>query len=204
MDARGPTSPPAPVGRVLVAGAVALVATLAVLRAPPAGVERAVARAGYDLPSASTGALEVVMQAGSRGAIPVVAAVLLVLRRVRPAVAALVGGWLAWAAAVVAKDLVDRARPTAALLERSVREVVEASGYPSSHAAISAALATVVVLGLRLRAGPAAAVAAVAVLTAVARVHLGVHWPLDVVGGAAAGVVAGALAVGLVERWPGR
>ena len=189
-------------GRVAAAGLGVLVATLLLVQSPPADGERAVARAVYDLPSAVTGALEVVMQVGSRAAIAVVAVVLVLLRRVRVAVAVLVGGWLAWVAAIVAKDVVDRGRPTSALLERSVREVVEGAGYPSSHAAISAAVATVLVLGLRLKPLPATAVVVVAALTAVARVHLGVHWPLDVVGGAAIGVVAGAVGVVLVERWP--
>jgi membrane-associated phospholipid phosphatase len=202
VDGGGTTSSAPPPGRVLAAGLAVLAVTLVALRSPPSGWERAAGRAAYDLPSAVTGALEVVMQAGSRAAVPVVAVVLVVLRRVRVAVAALVAGWLAWGAAVLAKDLVDRARPTSTLLGRSVREVVEANGYPSSHAAIAAALATVVVLGLRVRPAAAAALVAVGVVTAVARVHLGVHWPLDVVGGAAIGVAAGAVGVGLVERWP--
>lgn len=192
----------APATGPLVAALVVLVGTVLLVRTPPPAWERAVARAVYELPSVLTGVLEVVMQAGSRGAIAVVAVVLVVLRRVRVAVAVLGGCWLAWLAAIVAKDLVDRARPTSALLERQVREVVEGSGYPSSHAAISAALVTAMVLGLRLRPLPAAVVVAVAVLTAVARVHLGVHWPLDVLGGAALGVAAGAVGLALVERWP--
>jgi membrane-associated phospholipid phosphatase len=191
-----------PAVRALAAALVLFVGTVLLVRTPPSDWERAVARAVYELPTALTDVLEVVMQAGSRGPIAVVAVVLVLLRRARVAVAVLGGGWLAWLAAIVAKDLVDRARPTSALLERQVREVVEGSGYPSSHAAISAALATAVVLGLRLRPLPAAVVVAVAVLTAVARVHLGVHWPLDVLGGAALGVAAGAVGVVLVERWP--
>lgn len=200
MDAGGTTPRSAPATWVLLGALAVLVLTLVLLRSPPAHWERAAARDAYDLPSALTGAFEVVMQAGSRAAIAVVAVVLVVARRVWLAGAALAAGWLAWVAAVAGKDFVDRARPTGALLGRSLREVVEATGYPSSHAAISAALATVVVLGLRLRPLPAAAVAAVALLTAVARVHLGVHWPLDVAGGAAIGVSAGALCVGVVER----
>ena len=42
-------------------------------------------------------------------------------------------------------------------------------------------------------------VIAAAVLTAVGRVHLGVHWGLDVLGGAALGVLAGSLAVMIVK-----
>ncbi len=177
------------------AGLLATAVTLLLVRTPPAGWERPVARAAHDLPSFLTTPLEVVMQLGARPAIAVAAVVLVILRRVRVAVAVLVGGWLAWGAAVLLKDLVDRGRPTVELLDRSVRTVVEGPGYPSSHAAIAAALATAVVLGLRLRPGPAAAVVAGAVLTALARVHVDAHWPLDVLGGGAVGVTAGALAV---------
>jgi membrane-associated phospholipid phosphatase len=192
--------PPVRASRVAAAGLVVTAVTLLLVRTPPAGWEAPVGRAVHDLPTFLTTPLEVVMQLGARAAIPVVAVVLVLLHRVRIAVAALAGAWLAWAAAVLLKDAVDRDRPTVELLGRSVRTVVEGPGYPSSHAAIAAALATVVVLGLRLRPAPAAAVITGAALTALARVHLGAHWPLDVLGGAAVGVTAGALAVAVAER----
>ena len=192
--------PPVRASRVAAAGLLATAVTLLLVRTPPAGWEPPVGRLAYDLPSFLTTPLEVVMQLGARPAIAVVAVVLVVLRRVRVALAVLAGGWLAWIAAVLLKDVVDRGRPTIELLDRSVRTVVEGPGYPSSHAAVAGALATAVVLGLRLRPAPAAAVVAGAVLTALARVHLGAHWPLDVVGGAAIGVTAGALAIAVVDR----
>jgi undecaprenyl-diphosphatase len=192
--------PPVRASRVAAAGVLATAVTLLLVRTPPAGWEAPVGRAVHDLPAFLTTPFEVVMQLGARPAIAVVAVVLVVVRRVRVAVAVLAGGWLAWGAAVLLKDVVDRARPTVELLDRSVRTVVEGPGYPSSHAAIAAAIATAVVLGLRLRPAPAAAVVAGAVLTALARVHLGAHWPLDVLGGAAVGVTAGALAVAVVDR----
>ena len=187
-------------GRVAAAGLVATIVTLLLVRTPPAGWEAPVGRAVHDLPTFLTTPLEVVMQLGARPAIAVVAVVLVLLRRVRLAVAALAAGWLAWGTAVLLKDVVDRGRPTVELLDRSVRTAVEGPGYPSSHAAVAAALATVVVLGLRLRPAPAAAVVAGVVLTALARVHLGAHWPLDVLGGAAVGVTAGALTVAVADR----
>jgi membrane-associated phospholipid phosphatase len=138
----------------------------------------------------------VAMQAGTRLAV-VVVGVLLVLVQRRIAIAAVIAGASAWAVAIVAKNTFALDRPTATTLGRPVREVVSGFGFPSSHAAIATALATAVIVG---RPGPPRWLVPIAVvlplLTALGRVAIGAHWPSDVVGGAAIGVVCGAVVAG--------
>ncbi len=77
--------------------------------------------------------------------------------------------------------------------------MADSFSWPSSHAAIAAALATVLLLTVaRGRAGRGLVIA-VAVLVATARVYLGAHWGLDVLGGAALGVLAGYVAVLVIK-----
>ncbi|AHH16386.1 PAP2 superfamily protein [Nocardia nova SH22a] len=96
----------------------------------------------------------------------------------------------------VAKPLFPRRRPPAEavpLMRRLISPPVSSS-FPSGHAASAAAFA----VGVALES-PAAAVAVAPVAAAVAysRVHVGVHWPTDVLAGAALGA---AVAVG-TRRW---
>lgn len=185
--------------RVVGAAAAALVVTAAVAAGGEvAEADRAVARAIYDLPTALTGFLEAVNTFGTRLAIGVVALVALVCGRARAAVVVLGAGWLAWAVAAGLKELVDRPRPDPALLDRPIRVVVDGFGFPSSHAAISFALAGALALAAGSRWVSVSACVA-AILTAVTRVHLGVHWPLDVVGGAAIGLLAAVAADAVIQ-----
>jgi undecaprenyl-diphosphatase len=66
------------------------------------------------------------------------------------------------------------------------------SSFPSGHAMIGVAVfATIAVLAYRERGlrWPALALAALLAISLYSRVDLGVHWPTDVVGGAAVGLV---------------
>ena len=145
-----------------------------------------------------------VMQLGVVWAVPVVAMVAwLVWNRPAPAATVAVAGFAAWGLAKVGKVLVDRGRPSA-FLDANVREAgLSDFGFPSGHSAVAFALATALApwLGPRWRfAGYGAAV-----LVAFARLVVGAHLPLDVVGGAAIGVACGLvarLAIGEPERAP--
>lgn len=70
------------------------------------------------------------------------------------------------------------------------------TSFPSGHAAAAAAFATAVSVEWPALALPFVAFAAV---VGYSRVHTGVHYPFDVVGGWAVGVGMGLASAGLVE-----
>jgi membrane-associated phospholipid phosphatase len=94
----------------------------------------------------------------------------------------------------VLKELVARERPGTTIPGAVLRDVPSAGvSFPSGHAVIAFGIVVLVAPYLRRR-WQLAVVVALAVLNSVARVYLGAHSPLDVVGGAAAGAaVAGLL-----------
>jgi membrane-associated phospholipid phosphatase len=100
------------------------------------------------------------------------------------------------------KSLVQRERPGAVIPGAVLREVPSAGiAYPSGHAVVVAGM--VVLLAPYVHRRWLTLLVVLAALVCVARVYLGAHAPLDVVGGAAVGVaVAGLLnlAVGVPER----
>jgi undecaprenyl-diphosphatase len=139
------------------------------------------------LPAVLERPVDVLMTLGTLpGAMLVAVVAGLVARQGWPALAVLGAGLLARIAAAGAKDLVDRARPAVLLDDVHVREHVGGPGYPSAHATIAFAVATVVACCFPRLRWPALGVA---LLVGLARLYEGVHLPLDVAGGAALGLL---------------
>jgi undecaprenyl-diphosphatase len=132
-----------------------------------------------------------VMQAGSLGAVFVVAAAVRSTRN-GAATRVLLAGTAAWFGAKLAKPLVGRGRPEDYLDDVIIRGSVQSGlGFPSGHAAVATTLA----LAATSPSSPARVGALVGALaTGVARLYVGAHLPLDVVGGLAAGVIIGVTA----------
>jgi undecaprenyl-diphosphatase len=130
---------------------------------------------------------------GTWGAVWLVLGLLVALaqRRFYAFLAVAAADGLGQAASSAIKALVDRARPTFHPL------VVEpnSSSFPSGHATSSFACALTLAWIVPELAVPSFVLAA---LIAASRVYLGVHYPLDVIGGAALGLAV-ATALRLLE-----
>jgi membrane-associated phospholipid phosphatase len=179
---------------LLVASAVLLgVAWLAVGEADVPSVERTVFRWVNDWPDWLYRPLWAVMQLGNVVTVGCAAVVALVFRRYRLALGCAFAGGTAYLLAGVIKSAVDRGRPAAVLTSVQLRGAhASGLGFVSGHAAVAVALATVVSLWaprpIRWLLW------ATALTVCVARVYVGAHLPLDVVGGAALGAMCGATA----------
>ena len=121
---------------------------------------------------------------------------------------------LAWAALVAAiigsaithslKPLFDAARPPAALdpdLLHIVGPALKRHAFPSGHSLTAFTVAGLIVFTVQQPLIRVAAIAA-ASLVAASRIFVGVHWPLDVVGGALGGWLAAWSGVLVAQRWP--
>jgi membrane-associated phospholipid phosphatase len=148
-----------------------------------------------ELPDAVWWFVRAPMQLGSLlGSLVVVALIQVVGRDRRLTAAALVASLVAWWSAKAIKALVDRARPGALLSPVNLREHATGLGYVSGHTAVAFALATVLAPSVPVRWRVVAYGGASVV--AFARVYSGAHLPLDVIGGAGLGILAGTL-----SRW---
>lgn len=103
-----------------------------------------------------------------------------------------------WVASV-AKGLVASPRPPASGIRVVPVDTASPLGFPSGHAQSTAVVWTVLASGVRRR-WFAWLAAAVILLVGVSRLYLGVHWPADVVGGWALGLVLAWLGIRLNER----
>jgi undecaprenyl-diphosphatase len=176
-----------------------LVATMLVARAELATLEASIFRAINDLPQGLHTVVWPFMQYGTFITIPTLAVIALLFRRFRLALAIALAGVGVYLVALVVKAVVDRGRPAALLTAVEERELFGADslGYPSGHAAVAAALTVVVAAHLSVRWLIAALALGAVVLFG--RMYVGAHLPLDIIGGAALGAIAGSV-VNLVVR----
>jgi undecaprenyl-diphosphatase len=126
---------------------------------------------------------------GTQGIVWIVIAALvaLVWRRPYVLVAAAAADAFAQVLSYVIKELTDVDRPPVRYAEpKALVHVPHDHSFPSGHAASSFACATVLAFTAPRLAPPLYVLAAA---IAFSRVYVGVHWPLDVVGGAALGLV---------------
>jgi membrane-associated phospholipid phosphatase len=169
--------------------------------------EVAIVEAANDVPTWAGWPARVVMQLGTLPvALVVVAAVGWWTRARGRGPAAPLAGFLAVLIAFrldnVLKDVVERPRPPGLVAGLHVRETISGFGFPSGHATMAFALASSLHPALPrpwrwLMWGLAA-------IVGLARMHVGVHWPVDVLGGAALGTAIGTGAWLLVTALTGR
>jgi len=172
--------------------AVFAVCALAAADGRVGAAERAVFHAVNGLPGWLYGPMLLAQYLGVLAMPLVVAAAALAWRRWRLAAALALIVPLKLAVEKVPKLLVHRERPGTTVPDAILHGVPRAGlSFTSGHAIITFAIAGLLVLVLPRRWGVVAV--ALASLNAVARVYLGAHNPLDVVGGAAVGVALAAV-----------
>jgi undecaprenyl-diphosphatase len=167
--------------------------------------EASTVEAFNDIPTWIGWPFRLMMQLGTLPAgLVVIAAVAwrTIRRNVVPTVALTLTVAVAFRLDNVLKDVIDRPRPSAVLDGLTVREHIDGFGFPSGHTTMAFALAAALqpILSVRWRA----VVWVLATIVALARMHVGVHWPADLVGGAALGIAIASAAWLLVVSACGR
>jgi membrane-associated phospholipid phosphatase len=185
-----------------VGAALLLLSALPVHADSISAVEADAFRLVNHLPSVPFALVWVPMQLGNLLVVPVAVVAAVVARRFRLAAGLALAGVGVYALAKVVKHFVLRGRPDTVLDDVVVRgAAAHGLGFVSGHMAVVTALAFVAAPWLP-RWGRWALAAAVAAVF-LARMYVGAHLPLDMIGGAALGLGVGA-GVRLLLGRPGR
>jgi membrane-associated phospholipid phosphatase len=187
---------------LVVVGAAVLVSTAVLAERDVYGWEVAIFQAVNGLPDGLRSGLWVLNQYGTAITIPVATGVALAFRRWVLAAALAFSGVTVYVLAKVIKGYVDRGRPAGLVADVVERENFspESLGYPSGHAAVAWAI-TIIVLASLGRPWRIAAVV-LAVVVPIVRMYVAAHLPLDLVGGAALGIVVASAVVLLLRVRP--
>ena len=187
---------------VIAVGALVLVGCGLIARSELTELETAIFQAVNELPQGYHAFVWPLMQYGTFITIPLLALIAFAFRRFRLGWAMLLAGTSVYLLALVVKQTVERGRPGWLLkgVEERERFGAESLGFPSGHAAVAAALTVVVAVHLSKRWAIAALVLASVVMFG--RMYVGAHLPLDLVGGAALGAIAGGVANLLIPPRP--
>ncbi|MFA5886044.1 MAG: phosphatase PAP2 family protein [Acidimicrobiia bacterium] len=191
-------------GIVASLAAVALALSwLVARRRPIPGWEIDATRWINDAPAWVAHALWPVMQLGTLWAPIVIAVVVGLVRRDWLLAGCVVGaGVVTWLGAKVVKQVARRGRPDAYIHDLVVRDGSGGLGFVSGHAAMAAAIAVVLMAAVPRRWRPVLVL--LAAVVGLARIVHGVHFPADVVGGWAFGVLVGVAALAVYDRCSGR
>jgi undecaprenyl-diphosphatase len=166
------------------------------------GWEKTIFDAIYGWPAALRPAFWAITQLGSVWALMIVAALAYALQQKRLGFRILYVGIFAYLLVEVSKSLVMRLRPEFLLPGVVQREAfITGPGFPSGHTALVSAVGLIVLPYIPKQFRWLVPMAIV--LVALSRVYLGVHAPLDVVGGFCVGVIAAAsyyLGVSLAKK----
>jgi membrane-associated phospholipid phosphatase len=176
-----------------VVGAGLVGASLAAARRPEiAAREERIFRAANGVTDAVRLPVRAVMQAGTFGTVPAVAAVAWIAGNRRLARSLALGGTAAWLLAKAVKPVGGRARPGGVLEDVTLREDIAGDlGWPSGHTAVATTLAAILAPELPDAATPVLAEIVGAV--GFGRMYVGAHLPHDIVGGAGLGLMVAAV-----------
>ena len=162
--------------------------------------EQQLLRLIYGLPTFIGPGVYFITQFGSIAMVGIAGLILLIKSTKKVALEVMASGLTAYILAIFAKEIVSRPRPSGLVSGISQRfETAAGPGFPSGHTAVATALATSLWFIVPKKYRPFLILWVA--LVAFSRMYLGLHAPLDIVGGVAIGLFVGAMYQHLMNKY---